>query len=135
VERSAGPRRQGGNVCALLADKDHVNLFLYDGVIVPDPEGIITGGHDDKTARTISFRQRDAIPRRALTKILSSRSPRATGQAAGATARSASSSAPQRGSCGVRPWLYMTSMIGKRVSASRHAAAKSAVPTSPLKSE
>jgi hypothetical protein len=31
-----------GNVCALLAAKDHVNLFLYDGGIVPDPEGIIT---------------------------------------------------------------------------------------------
>lgn len=33
-----------GNVCALLAAKDHVNLFLYDGGIVPDPEGIITAG-------------------------------------------------------------------------------------------
>ncbi len=32
-----------GNVCALLATKDHVNVFLYDGAIVPDPEGIITG--------------------------------------------------------------------------------------------
>ena len=31
-----------GNVCALLAAKDHVNIFLYDGTIVPDPEGIIT---------------------------------------------------------------------------------------------
>src|SRR5256714_3665050 len=41
-----------GNVCALLATKDHVNVFLYDGAIVPDPEGIITGGHDNKTART-----------------------------------------------------------------------------------
>jgi hypothetical protein len=43
-----------GNVCAFLAAKNHVNLFLYDGAIVPDPEGIITGGHDNKTARTIS---------------------------------------------------------------------------------
>ena len=31
-----------GNVCALLAAKDHVNVFLYDGAIVPDPEKIIT---------------------------------------------------------------------------------------------
>ena len=38
-----------GNICALLAAKDHVNVFLYDGAIVPDPEGIITGGHDNKT--------------------------------------------------------------------------------------
>src|SRR4051794_38272070 len=36
-----------GNVCALLAAKDHVNVFLYDGGIVPDPHGIITGGHDN----------------------------------------------------------------------------------------
>src|SRR3954467_10920686 len=44
-----------GNVCALLAAKTHVNLFLYDGAIVPDPAGIITGGHENTTARTISF--------------------------------------------------------------------------------
>jgi hypothetical protein len=43
-----------GNICALLATKDHVNVFLYDGGIVPDPEGIITGGHDNKTARTVA---------------------------------------------------------------------------------
>jgi hypothetical protein len=36
---------------------------------------------------------------------------------------------------GLLAGLYMTSMIGKRVSPSRQAAAKSAVPTSPVKSE
>jgi hypothetical protein len=40
-----------GNICALLAAKEHVNVFLYDGAIVPDPEGIITGGHGNQTAR------------------------------------------------------------------------------------
>jgi hypothetical protein len=59
-----------GNVCALLAAKDHVNLFLYDGGIVPDPEGIITAGHDNKTARTISFRQDEEINTLALTAML-----------------------------------------------------------------
>ena len=44
-----------GNICALLATKDHVNVFLYDGAIVPDPEGIITGGHDNKKARTVAI--------------------------------------------------------------------------------
>jgi hypothetical protein len=44
-----------GNICALLATKDHVNVFLYDGSIVPDPEGIITGGHDNTTARTVAI--------------------------------------------------------------------------------
>ena len=48
-----------GNICALLAAKDHVNVFLYDGGIVPDPEGIITGGHDNKTARTVAVHEGD----------------------------------------------------------------------------
>jgi hypothetical protein len=55
-----------GNICALLAAKDHVNIFLYDGAIVPDPEGIITGGHDNKTARTVAVRKGERINRRAL---------------------------------------------------------------------
>jgi hypothetical protein len=32
-----------------------VNVFLYDGAIVPDPEPIITGGHDNKTGRTVAI--------------------------------------------------------------------------------
>ena len=55
-----------GNVCALLATKDHVNVFLYDGAIVPDPEGIITGGHDNQTARTVAVYQGEALNARAL---------------------------------------------------------------------
>src|SRR5258706_10086599 len=55
-----------GNICALLAAKDHVNVFLYDGGIVPDPEGIITGGHDNKTARTVAIREGEPINARAL---------------------------------------------------------------------
>jgi len=58
-----------GNICALLAAKDHVNVFLYDGGIVPDPEGIITGGHDNKTARTVAIRQGERINGPALTAI------------------------------------------------------------------
>lgn len=59
-----------GNICALLATKDHVNLFLYDGTIVPDPDGIITGGHDNKSARMISFYHGDRIKVRPLTTML-----------------------------------------------------------------
>ena len=55
-----------GNICALLAAKDHVNVFLYDGAIVPDPEGIITAGHDNKTARTVAYRRDEKINERAL---------------------------------------------------------------------
>ena len=58
-----------GNVCALLAAKDHINVFLYDGAIVPDPEGIITAGHDNKTARTVAFRAGEEINARALTAM------------------------------------------------------------------
>ncbi len=55
-----------GNICALLGAKDHVNVFMYDGAIVPDPEGIITAGHDNKTARTVGFKQGEKINKRAL---------------------------------------------------------------------
>jgi len=58
-----------GNVCALLAAKDHVNVFLYDGAVVPDPDGIITGGHDNKTARTVAIREGEAINEPALTAM------------------------------------------------------------------
>ena len=59
-----------GNVCALFAAKDHVNLFLYDGAIVPDPEKIVTGGQNNKTARTIAYRRGEAIQARPLTAML-----------------------------------------------------------------
>jgi hypothetical protein len=59
-----------GNVCAFLAAKDHVNLFLYDGGIVPDPEHLITGGQGNSTARTIAFSQESPIKRDALIVML-----------------------------------------------------------------
>jgi hypothetical protein len=58
-----------GNICALLAAKDHVNIFVYDGAIVPDPEGIITAGHDNQTARTVGVRRDEPINRPALTAM------------------------------------------------------------------
>jgi hypothetical protein len=59
-----------GNICALLAAKTHVNIFLYDGAIVPDPDGIITGGHTNKTARMISVYQKDQLNVPALTAMI-----------------------------------------------------------------
>jgi hypothetical protein len=58
-----------GNICALLAAKDHVNVFLYDGGIVPDPEGIITGGHANKTGRTVAVRRGEPVNAPALLAI------------------------------------------------------------------
>ena len=57
-----------GNVAALLAAKNHVNVFLYDGALAPDPEGIITGGHDNKTARMIAIDQHRPVQRARLAR-------------------------------------------------------------------
>jgi hypothetical protein len=54
-----------GNICALLAAKDHVNVFLYDP-IAPDPEGIVTSGHGNKTARTVAIHEGETLNARAL---------------------------------------------------------------------
>ena len=55
-----------GNICALLAAKAWVNVFLYDGALVPDPHGIITSGHANKTARTVAIRQGEKVNAPAL---------------------------------------------------------------------
>jgi hypothetical protein len=57
-----------GNIAALLAAKDHVNVFLYDP-LVSDPEGIITHGHENETGRQISIHQGEPINRPALLAI------------------------------------------------------------------
>ncbi|MGO8961649.1 MAG: DUF1801 domain-containing protein [Streptosporangiaceae bacterium] len=57
------------NICSLLTARDHVNVFLYDGGIVPDPRGIITAGHDDKTARMVAVRQGETNNARAPTEL------------------------------------------------------------------
>jgi hypothetical protein len=49
-----------------LAARDHVNVFLYDGGIVPDPAGVITGGHGNKTARTVAVRENETMNADAL---------------------------------------------------------------------
>jgi hypothetical protein len=61
-----------GNVCALLATKHHVNVFLYDGGLAPDPQGIIAAGHDNTTGRQISITDAEAINGPALVAIFRS---------------------------------------------------------------
>jgi len=58
-----------GNVAALLAAKDHVTVFLYDGGLAPDPEGIITGGQGNETGRMIAIHQGEPINRPAMTAL------------------------------------------------------------------
>jgi hypothetical protein len=57
-----------GNICALLAANDHVNVFIYDP-LVPDPEGIITSGHENNTARTVSIHRDETINTNSLTAM------------------------------------------------------------------
>ena len=54
-----------GNVAALLAARDHVNVFIYDP-LVSDPDGIITHGHGNATGRQIWINRGDPINRPAL---------------------------------------------------------------------
>ena len=58
-----------GNVAALLAAKDHVTVFLYDGGLTPDPEGVIDGGHGNETGRIITVRRDQPLNRDAMTAI------------------------------------------------------------------
>ncbi len=54
-----------GNVAALLAAKDHVNVFIYDPML-SDPDEIITHGHGNSTGRQIWINRGDPINRTAL---------------------------------------------------------------------
>ena len=58
-----------GNVAALLAAKDHVTVFLYDGGLTPDPVGVIDGGHGNETGRFITIRRDQPINGPAMTAI------------------------------------------------------------------
>ena len=49
-----------GNVCGLLAARQHVNIFIYDP-IASDPNSIINQGHDNQTARAIQI-SKDNFP-------------------------------------------------------------------------
>ena len=57
-----------GNICALLAAKDHVNVFIYDP-IASDPEGIINQGQGNATARAIQVYQGDTLHEGALLRL------------------------------------------------------------------
>jgi hypothetical protein len=58
-----------GNVCALLAAKDHVNVFIYDP-IVPDPEHIINQGQQNTTARAIQICEGQTLGKEAFIALI-----------------------------------------------------------------
>ena len=57
-----------GNICALLATKDHVNVFIYDPT-VPDPDGVINQGHGNATAKAVQIYRDDEINGPALVNL------------------------------------------------------------------
>ncbi len=58
-----------GNVCALLATKDHVNVFMYDP-IAPDPTGLIIQSQGNATARNIQIYKDQNINQQAFTDLI-----------------------------------------------------------------
>ncbi len=58
-----------GNVCALLATKDHVNIFIYDP-IVPDPDHIINQGQGNLTARAIQLYEGQKLNENAFVHLI-----------------------------------------------------------------
>ena len=58
-----------GNVCALLATKDHINMFIYDPHVA-DPDEIINEGDGNATAKTLQIYEGDAVNERALLTML-----------------------------------------------------------------
>ncbi len=58
-----------GNVAALLATKDHVNVYIYDP-IAPDPQKIINQGHNNTSARAIQLYETDALHEEAFSNLI-----------------------------------------------------------------
>jgi len=58
-----------GNICALQATKDHVNVFIYDP-IAPDPDHIINQGHGNDTARSIQIYEHDTLNEEAFKDLV-----------------------------------------------------------------
>jgi hypothetical protein len=58
-----------GSVCAFLAAKDHVNIFIYDP-IASDPKGIINQGQGNATARAIQLHQNQVLDETAFVDLI-----------------------------------------------------------------
>ncbi len=59
---------RSGNICALQATKDHVNVFIYDP-IAPDPTGLVNQGHGNATARSIQVYEGQDLDSAALVAL------------------------------------------------------------------
>jgi hypothetical protein len=59
-----------GVVCAMQATKDHLNVFLYDGGLAPDPHGIVTDGFGNATGRQIKLFEDGAFDEAAFVELI-----------------------------------------------------------------
>jgi hypothetical protein len=59
-----------GVVCAMQATKDHLNVFLYDGGLVPDPHRIITDGFVNETGRQIKLYEGGPLDEPAFVELI-----------------------------------------------------------------
>jgi len=57
-----------GNICALLAAKTHVNVFIYDPT-VSDTSGIINQGQHNSTAKSVQISQGQQLNKQALLEM------------------------------------------------------------------
>lgn len=60
---------RNGNVCALQATKDHVNILIYDP-IASDPKGIINQGQGNATARAVQVYRQDKLDTDGLLQLI-----------------------------------------------------------------
>ena len=58
-----------GNICALQATKDHINVFIYDP-IAPDPAHIINQGQGNLTARAIQIFEQHQLNQEAFKNLI-----------------------------------------------------------------
>lgn len=58
-----------GNICALQATKDHINVFIYDP-IAPDPAHIINQGEGNVSARAIQIYEGQALNEHAFMNLI-----------------------------------------------------------------
>lgn len=61
---------KNGMVCAISAFKDHVKINFFKGAKLPDPHGIINGGLESKSHRSIDFSEGDEINEPALKNLV-----------------------------------------------------------------
>ena len=60
-----------GNVCALQATRDHINLFIYDP-IAEDRDGVINQGNGNLTARSVQIFKDSKINKKGIGSLLKS---------------------------------------------------------------